>query len=487
MTDFTGQTIGRYHIIEALGEGGMATVYKAFDTRLERNVAIKVIRTDLFGTTVLNRMLKRFEREAKVLAKLSHPNIVKVLDYGEHDGAPYLVMEYLPGGTLKQKLAGRQISWQDAIRLLMPVARALAHAHASGIIHRDIKPSNILITQTGEPMLSDFGIAKILENETTTELTTSGAGIGTPDYMAPEQGMGQADERADVYALGIILYQMVTGHVPFRADTPMAVMLKKNQEPLPRPKQFVPSLPDSVEHVLIKLLARDPAFRFQTADEVTLAFDRLLRNESTATEVIPKPPRRKFTWIVAVAFLLLTCLVGGGVLGWNLLMGGGLLPQASTTPLSLGSIAGSITNTPIAPSTMIPIEITSTQHPPSLTPSRTPVPPTSSLSNPAQFARWYFTTIWKDRDYEFIWNNCQTPAFHDSASSGKYSDFTNWWDSVRQVDLVSVDVLQNNGQYATINVVLTFYLVDGRTLSNRSYDYDLTYNTQTQLWMFDHR
>jgi hypothetical protein len=256
---------------------------------------------------------------------------------------------------------------------------------------------------------------------------------------------------------------------------------------LPRPKQFVPSLPDSVEHVLIKLLARDPAFRFQTADEVTLAFDRLLRNESTATEVIPKPPRRKFTWIVAVAFLLLTCLVGGGVLGWNLLMGGGLLPQASTTPLSLGSIAGSITNTPIAPSTMIPIEITSTQHPPSLTPSRTPVPPTSSLSNPAQFARWYFTTIWKDRDYEFIWNNCQTPAFHDSASSGKYSDFTNWWDSVRQVDLVSVDVLQNNGQYATINVVLTFYLVDGRTLSNRSYDYDLTYNTQTQLWMFDHR
>jgi serine/threonine protein kinase len=203
MTDFTGQTIGRYHIIEALGEGGMATVYKAFDTRLERNVAIKVIRTDLFGTTVLNRMLKRFEREAKVLAKLSHPNIVKVLDYGEHDGAPYLVMEYLPGGTLKQKLAGRQISWQDAIRLLMPVARALAHAHASGIIHRDIKPSNILITQTGEPMLSDFGIAKILENETTTELTTSGAGIGTPDYMAPEQGMGQADERADVYALGI--------------------------------------------------------------------------------------------------------------------------------------------------------------------------------------------------------------------------------------------------------------------------------------------
>ena len=146
MGNLIGQSIGRYHILEQLGEGGMATVYKAYDTRLERDVAVKVLRTELFAPSVFERILKRFEREAKALGKLSHPNIVNVHDYGEHDNQPYLVMEYLPGGTLKDKL-GRPMPWQEAVRLLIPIAEALAYAHEHGILHRDVKPSNILLAE----------------------------------------------------------------------------------------------------------------------------------------------------------------------------------------------------------------------------------------------------------------------------------------------------------------------------------------------------
>lgn len=186
MTDYTGQTFDRYYILGSLGERGMASVYKAYDTRLERDVALKIIRTDMFMPSALQQVMKRFEREAKSLAKLSHPNIVSIIDYGEHEGVPYLVMEYLPGGTLKNRMLGRPLPWQDSFRLLLPVARALQFSHQQGIIHRDVKPSNILITLSGEPMLSDFGIAKLLESEGSTALTGTGVGIGTPEYMAPE-------------------------------------------------------------------------------------------------------------------------------------------------------------------------------------------------------------------------------------------------------------------------------------------------------------
>jgi len=148
MTNLIGKSLGRYHILEQLGEGGMATVYKAYDTRLEADVAVKVIRTENLAPSVLERALKRFEREAKALARLTHPNIVKVTDFGEHDGKPYLVLEYLPGGTLKKRL-GKPIEWEGAMRLLLPIAKALDYAHRQNMIHRDVKPSNILITADG--------------------------------------------------------------------------------------------------------------------------------------------------------------------------------------------------------------------------------------------------------------------------------------------------------------------------------------------------
>jgi len=219
MADLTGRDIGRYHIVEALGQGGMATVYKAYDTRLEREVALKFIRVDLVAPAYQELMLKRFEREAKSLARLSHPNILKMHDFGEYEGAPYLVMEFLPGGTLKSR-TGQPAAYQEAARLLAPMARALDYAHQENIIHRDVKPANILLTKTGMPMLSDFGIAKILGVDDTSQLTGTGVGVGTPEYMAPEQWTNNVVPQTDIYALGVVFYELVTGRKPFTADTP---------------------------------------------------------------------------------------------------------------------------------------------------------------------------------------------------------------------------------------------------------------------------
>ena len=284
MTNLIGQSLGRYHILEQLGEGGMATVYKAYDTRLERDVAIKIIRRNAFPPDQLERILKRFEREAKALAKLSHPNIVGVIDYGEHEGAPYLVLEYLPGGTLKKRM-DQPMPWQEAVRLLIPIADALDYAHEQKVIHRDVKPANILLTKKGLPMLSDFGIAKILEMEDGQTLTGTGMGVGTPEYMSPEQGLGkEVDGRVDIYSLGIIFFELITGRKPYTADTPMAVILKHTTDPLPRPSRFIPNLPESVERVLLKALAKDPKDRYLDAGTFATALEKLTSgNQSRAT------------------------------------------------------------------------------------------------------------------------------------------------------------------------------------------------------------
>ena len=255
----------------------MATVYKAFDTRLEADVAVKVIRTDNLAPNVLDRVRKRFDREAKALAKLTHPNIVKVTDYGEHEGVPYLVMPHLPGGTLKERIKRGRTPWREAVSLLAPIARALEYAHKQKIVHRDIKPSNVLITETGAPMLSDFGVAKVLsDSDETHELTGTGMGVGTPEYMAPEQFQGRADSRVDIYALGVVLYEMVTGRKPYLAETPAAVIIKQATEPLPRPTRFAPDLPASIEKILIKSLAKSPKDRYQSMGEFALALERLI-------------------------------------------------------------------------------------------------------------------------------------------------------------------------------------------------------------------
>ncbi|HQP09372.1 MAG TPA: bifunctional serine/threonine-protein kinase/formylglycine-generating enzyme family protein [Anaerolineaceae bacterium] len=285
MPNLTNQSIGRYHILEQLGQGGMATVYKAYDTRLEREVAVKVIRTDAFPPAVLVRVLKRFEREARSLARLSDPYIVKVHDFGEHEGSPYLVMELHKGGTLKERL-GKPVNSREAAQLLLPIAKALAYAHAHGVLHRDVKPSNILINERGEAVLTDFGIAKLLEGEEGHTLTGTGVGVGTPEYMAPEQGLGkEVDGRADVYGLGVVLYEMVTGRKPFEADTPLAVLLKQVNNPLPRPKEYVKDLPQEVEKILFKALAKQPDDRYTDMGEFAGALQKLAGLEILRTAV----------------------------------------------------------------------------------------------------------------------------------------------------------------------------------------------------------
>jgi len=353
MPDLIGQPISHYHILDRLGEGGMAIVYKALDTRLEREVALKVIRTEKLVPATMDKTLKRFEREARALAKLNHPYIVSVTDYGEQDGQPYLVMPYLPGGTLKKHLTGRPISWQNAARLLAPIARALDYAHQQGIVHRDVKPSNILITQSGQPMLSDFGIAKILDLEETADLTGTGVGIGTPDYMAPEQGFGHStDARMDVYALGVVFYEMVTGRRPYHADTPMAIMLKKNTEPLPRPTAFVPSLPRAVENHLIKALARDPANRFQTMGAMAASLEAFAQGklpfiEPTATVEIR--PRKNWTIWIGAGLIGLLCLAALATVGLAAVRMLGSTP--GSTPTEFVAAPPQVGPAPIEPST----------------------------------------------------------------------------------------------------------------------------------------
>ena len=293
-----GQQFGRYRILGLLGEGGMATVYKAYDTHLEREVAIKVIRRDAFPADDMNMLLKRFEREAKSLGRLSHPNIVGVIDYGEHEGSPYLVMVYLSGGTLRERL-GNPIPWRTSVQLILPIAHALEYVHERNIINRDVKPSNILMTEKGQPMLTDFGLVKIFgdkENEPTTHLTSSGTGLGTPDYMAPEQWTGEATPQSDLYSLGVVLYEMITGYKPFKADTPAGVLLKQATESLPLPKSYIPDLPQNVEAVLLKVLAKDPIHRYANMHTFIVELENLLEGrEVTATDIKAERLREQMT------------------------------------------------------------------------------------------------------------------------------------------------------------------------------------------------
>jgi serine/threonine protein kinase len=293
MANLVGKDLGRYHLVEQLGEGGMAAVYKAYDRRLDRYVAIKVI---ISGQQDSKEFLKRFHREAQALAKLSHTNIVKVYDYGDENGLPYLVMEYLPGGTLKNQMTGKPMPYLEAARLLAPVARALESSHQMDIIHRDVKPANILFNPSGQPMLSDFGIAKMLTSDESTALTGMGVGIGTPEYMAPEQGQGlPIDSRADIYALGVVLYELVTGRKPFRADTPMAVIVKHMTEPLPRPRSFAVAIPEEVESIIFKAMAKDPKMRYQTMGEFAAALEALYHKSAVLQQPVSPAEARTLT------------------------------------------------------------------------------------------------------------------------------------------------------------------------------------------------
>ncbi len=276
MEGLIGKTIGRYRITEHLGRGGMAEVYKAYQPSLDRYVAIKLMHAFLADD---KDFLTRFEREAKVVATLRHPNIVQVFDFDVQNGQYYIVMEYIDGVTLKTMLETMHerdewLSLQDAANIVLSVGSALKYAHDRGMVHRDVKPANVMITGDGHVILTDFGIAKIMS---TTNLTASGAMVGTPSYMSPEQGMGQAgDERSDLYSLGVMTYQLTVGRLPFDADTPLAVVLKHINDPLPIPRAIKPDLPEDIERIILKALAKNPDDRYPAVGDMTAELKRAM-------------------------------------------------------------------------------------------------------------------------------------------------------------------------------------------------------------------
>lgn len=264
-----GDTVGPYQIIEERGSGGMATVYQAYHERLDRYVAIKVMHESLLQET---NFMSRFEREAQIIANLEHANIVPVYDFSEYQGKPYLVMKYVQGRTLEELLQEGPLPLSEILRIMSAVADALTYAHEHGVLHRDIKPSNIVLDEKNVPYITDFGLARLIQQGSSS--MSQGAMIGTPHYISPEQALGQGelDARTDIYSLGVVLYELVVGRVPFIGDTPFSIVHDHIYTPLPPPAAINPEVPPQVEEVLIRALAKDPDDRYATATEMVAAF-----------------------------------------------------------------------------------------------------------------------------------------------------------------------------------------------------------------------
>src|SRR6266542_3234038 len=285
MGDLAGHNLGPYRLLDQLGAGGMATVYKAYHAAMDRYVAIKVLPQHL---TRDPNFRARFQREARAIARLEHLYILPVYDAGEDEGIPYLVMRYTDSGDLSDLIARQSLTIARAVQLISQVAAGLAYAHRLGVIHRDVKPANVLLSRAGDVLLTDFGIAKIYEE--TLQLTSEGTMVGTPAYMAPEQVQGQpVDARTDIYALGVVLYQALTGECPFMAETPLAVALMHIHNPLRPPRQLNPNIPESIERIILRAMAKNPSDRFQTADEMAEALQQALTGLSRPTAVLPVP------------------------------------------------------------------------------------------------------------------------------------------------------------------------------------------------------
>jgi serine/threonine-protein kinase len=391
------EKIGIYEIKSELGRGGMATVYRGYDPRFEREVAVKVLPQELLHADPQFRL--RFEREAKIVAQLEHSAIVPVYDVGEADGQPYFVMRYMSGGSLAERIKADVFTIDEAIQILGAIAPGLDEAHSKGIVHRDIKPSNILFDKRGNPYISDFGIAKLSQAQAGN--VTGSAIIGTPAYMAPEQAQGiEVDGRADIYALGIILFEMLTGKQPYEADTPMAVAIKHITDPVPQIRQRNPKLPEGMETIIQKAMAKNKNDRFSTAVEMTNALREVARNITTklatapalANAVPPVPPtvkaeaiavpqKRAFNAMFVIVPVVAIAALAGGFFFFN---GPRTPPPATEAPVNTSTSVPPVTETPtfVSEATAFPVVIESTNTEPAPLPTETPTetPPPSVTS-----------------------------------------------------------------------------------------------------------
>lgn len=291
--ELVGKQIGGYEILEAVGQGGMATVYRARQVSMKRIVALKVLPKQFVQD---DTYMQRFHREVEIVSRLEHRSIVPVHDYGEFDGQPYIVMRYMPAGSVDDLLAKGPLDLDLTLKIIEQIAPALDYAHTKGVLHRDLKPSNILMDDNGDAYLTDFGIARVLgENPGGISITTQNV-VGTPAYMSPEQAQGQPmDSRSDVYALGVTMFEMVTGRRPFQADTPYGVAVLHVTTPPPAPRSINADLPIAVEQVIYRALKKNPDDRYRNALALAEALSRALEPASSSTHDtqpgIPRPTK----------------------------------------------------------------------------------------------------------------------------------------------------------------------------------------------------
>jgi serine/threonine-protein kinase len=397
------QKVGRYEIVRELGQGGMATIYLGHDPVVDRPVAIKLLHSHFTRDA---QFRARFLREARIVASLEHPDIVTVYDFSGENSLPYIVMRYMPGGTLEDRIQGKPMPIAQIIPIVQHVAAAMDYAHGRGIVHRDLKPSNILFDARGYASLSDFGLAK-LEERAITKITFSGAMVGTLDYMSPEQALGdrEVDPRSDIYALGVILYEMLNGHTPYQADTP-AKVLYKHMTPNPPPEPTRSGLPEGFSAIIARALARNPDDRYQSAGEMAEAVSAQwtgplrpspLRNppaNSSPTSLSMAPQgaisiirssiirrRRMLMWLAGIAASLFILAGLGG-----LAFAGGVLPFGATdTPTVTLTATATETLTPTPTHTPTSSPTATETASPTPTDTDTPVPTETPSAVPTRF------------------------------------------------------------------------------------------------------
>jgi serine/threonine-protein kinase len=409
---------GNYVAVERLGRGGMAEVYKAYQPALDRYVAIKVLHSFLADD---KEFAERFGREARNVARLRHNNIVQVYDFAEvpdedspGDKHHFMVMELIEGPTLKDYMMrpdGQLLPIPEVVNIMRQALEALVYAHAQGMIHRDLKPANLMIDRGGRVVLTDFGIAKILSGNT---MTLSGGMVGTPAFMSPEHGLGEnSDERSDIYSMGVILYQMLTGRLPYDGDTPVAIILKHVREPLTPPSVFNPNIPPELERIVLKAMAKDPEERYQSAAEMLadlnafaaqLGQTQLPAPHSHDTPVratarsaadistihLPPPKRRLPIGIGALLILVILGILGALSLanGEVPLLGIALRPSETPTVTPSATPSPTATATPSATPTSTPSPTDTPSATPTDTPSATPTvtPSATPTSTPSPTA-----------------------------------------------------------------------------------------------------
>ena len=370
----------RYEIIDELGRGGMATVYRAYDPNFEREVALKILNRELLSNPQIR---ERFERETKIIAKLEHPAIVPVHDVGKDNDQMFYVMRYMTGGSLSERMAEHSLSLAEAIYIVQRIAGALDYAHAKGVTHRDLKPGNILFDDNGNAFISDFGIAKLASSQ--TRLTSSGI-IGTPTYMSPEQAMGEeVDGRSDIYALGVILFEMLSGKLPYEATTPLAMVVKHVNDPIPHILDINPDLPAGIEHILEKALAKNRTLRYATAaemiNELLALFPDGMSNPAYAVPIAPRtlkttihkrPGPTLTSWRATpnrriIGEIILVVLLIAALAGWQYF-------HSMATPVETPTSTVGLSTTLVAPP---PVQLTATPSEtlaPTVIPTETPAP-----------------------------------------------------------------------------------------------------------------